>query len=454
MAHPAPLSAFAAWLKRAPWNEVLEEVVSDHIGMACADANMSEDDALDALPEVAVEAIYLFAIEDLANLDLDDGRNAVDEFLKRRGYQLGSGIRAWLKALRQSHVSLHRVTTVSPGVHQVEDVLADPPAAPVPGLPPGVPAPAAGDALFVAGRILDLGGKPALGQAWLPIPGPLAERLSASIPTEAAALGLSVHEMLAETSALFTAAWLDDVLTDLAEQSIAGMVTAEGDPVAFMLATYALAPEADMDALTARLDGCPALARSEDGGWHWTAALAAPPADLGEAARVLPDAPDDLGSLHVNEEGALVLSVPSRQRMVRARTLLEPLLGSDAAAPVVEEMTYRQVHAMNVLAARQAEMDEDAAEGDAGGDEADAPAMDSATFQRSMAAHLRRLLDEPLEVIGNRVPRRAARSPTDRPLVVAWLRDVEKRMAEAGPEDPLHGMDVSWMWLELGLSRP
>ena len=47
--------------------------------------------------------------------DLDDGRNVVDDYLKRRGHIESSSAKRYMKALRGSVISLYEVSDVVPG---------------------------------------------------------------------------------------------------------------------------------------------------------------------------------------------------------------------------------------------------------------------------------------------------------------------------------------------------
>jgi hypothetical protein len=63
------------------------------------------------------------------------------------------------------------------------------------------------------------------------------------------------------------------------------------------------------------------------------------------------------------------------------------------------------------------------------------------------------LLDEPVPMLGNMTPRRAAKSVKGREKLVAWLKLLENGAAKHGSGSPMAGYDVTWMWHELGVAN-
>ncbi len=65
------------------------------------------------------------------------------------------------------------------------------------------------------------------------------------------------------------------------------------------------------------------------------------------------------------------------------------------------------------------------------------------------------LLDEPVPMLGNIAPRRAAKSPKSRKKLVAWLKLLENGAARHGGGTPMAGYDFRWMGrTPLGPSSP
>ncbi len=64
----------------------------------------------------------------------------------------------------------------------------------------------------------------------------------------------------------------------------------------------------------------------------------------------------------------------------------------------------------------------------------------------------RALLDEPVPMLGDRSPRKAASTPAGRVKLVAWLKFLENRSGgRDDPTDPMATYDFSWLWRELGV---
>ena len=63
------------------------------------------------------------------------------------------------------------------------------------------------------------------------------------------------------------------------------------------------------------------------------------------------------------------------------------------------------------------------------------------------------LLDEPVPMLGNITPRRAAKSAKGREKLVAWLKFLENGAARHGSGSPMADLDLTWMWEELGVAN-
>ena len=68
-----------------------------------------------AIDEHAFTAVWGSAFEDLLAQDLPDGRNIVDEYLKRRGWKETAPTREYMAGLRRSVISLYEVSEIVPG---------------------------------------------------------------------------------------------------------------------------------------------------------------------------------------------------------------------------------------------------------------------------------------------------------------------------------------------------
>jgi len=61
---------------------------------------------------IATTTVWGCAFEDFLTRELNDGRNIVDDYLKRRGWKESASARAYMSALRTSVVSLYEVSDI------------------------------------------------------------------------------------------------------------------------------------------------------------------------------------------------------------------------------------------------------------------------------------------------------------------------------------------------------
>lgn len=115
MARVHSLDGLMKWLRRDEWRDAFAEVLNHHLLPACSKANL----AVEKLPSIIGEDWFMTlwgcAFEDFLSRDLDDGRNFVDDYLKRRGWKEGASSKAYIAALRSSVMSLYEVSEVVPG---------------------------------------------------------------------------------------------------------------------------------------------------------------------------------------------------------------------------------------------------------------------------------------------------------------------------------------------------
>ena len=99
------------WLRRAEWQDAFNELLNRHLAPVCA----KFDVAVDELPELIEDqhlAVWGCIFEDFLARNLDDGRNIVDDYLKRRGWKESASNKAYMAALRSSVMSLYEVSDI------------------------------------------------------------------------------------------------------------------------------------------------------------------------------------------------------------------------------------------------------------------------------------------------------------------------------------------------------
>ncbi len=110
------LAGLIKWLGRDGWREPFEEVLWLHVGPACEQAGIEFEDIEDILGHHHSMALWGCAFEDFLTRTLEpDGRNIVDDYLKRRGWKETVPNRRYMQALRGSAMSLYEVSGIVSG---------------------------------------------------------------------------------------------------------------------------------------------------------------------------------------------------------------------------------------------------------------------------------------------------------------------------------------------------
>jgi hypothetical protein len=220
--------------------------------------------------------------------------------------------------------------------------------------------------------------------------------------------------------ALFHHLWLD--LVALRPRPV--FVTAEGDPVLLAKVVFDVR---DREALRTALAAHPELDEQDDGSYAWRA----------------PEDPDGfrrgLGAFAL-EGGRVVFEAMSRPRAERGRELLEGLAG--------DAVRYRATQYQDVGQALQ----EPQPPPEPRPPEV-SPEIEAQLVFEFYERHYRSWPDTPLPALDNRTPREAARLDKVRPTLVALLKDFESR-AERERREGRPAYDFTWIWEEVGLSRP
>lgn len=115
MATGHSLDGLMRWMERDEWSAHFGELLKRHLEPACSKFKLE----LEALPSIIGEQKFMnlwgCVVEDFLARDLDDGRNIVDDYLKRRGWKETALDRAYMAALRSSTMSLYEVSAIVPG---------------------------------------------------------------------------------------------------------------------------------------------------------------------------------------------------------------------------------------------------------------------------------------------------------------------------------------------------
>jgi hypothetical protein len=441
------LSGLMKYAGRAPWDEAMDEFLSAHLGPACEATGLDPDAVFDLIGDHWEGPLWGCAFEDLLTQELEpDGRNLVDDYLKRRGWNEKVPTKAYMRALRGSTMSLYEVSEVVPGQSMtLRDLLRD--TAPV-----TVREHSATRTLVnwdkIAARIVNVNGRLGISGALLPFSPEGAARLLDTFarlvdePPRAAGFDPSDRDALLRASApMFTSIWLLDCLGKVIPSGEPELVNADGDDLVFHRILFPLAKGVIGKSVARRLNATEWLSPASENFWNWLAP-AAKASKPGKGKQAFVASMDDGTPVFGNVEltgRRLVVEVNSSERAKQAIEQMGAWLGDSVGAPLTEIRTLAQA------------MTDDAARGDPV-EELEIPPQEMERIVHDMMTReYARTLDEAVPVLGNKTPRALSLTRAGRTKVTDWLKYLENGAAKAGADDPMASYDFTWMWDELAL---
>ena len=443
------LSGLMKYLGRAPWDEMMDEMLVAHLGPACDAMDLEPDDIFDIIGDHWEAQLWGCAFEDLLTQELEpEGLNLVDEYLKRRGWNEKAPNKAYMRALRDTVMSLYEVSEVVPGQSMtLRDLLRD--IAPV-----TVREHSATQTLVnwdkIAARVIEVNGRHGISGALLPFSpdgagrvieafsqleddGPGTDRLS---PPEREGL-------LKASGPIFTNIWLLDCLGKAMSGSVPEMVNADGDDLVFHRIVFPLAKGVIGKSVVRRLNAAQWLEPASDTFWNWLAPVTKnrkPRTTKGGQAFVT--TMEDGTPVFANVElvgRKLIVEVNSAARAEQAITHMREWLGDCVSTPMTEIRTMAQFMADDAAGAPQEEP-------------LDIPSDERERIVHEMLTReYTKTLDEAVPALGNKTPRALARTKAGRAKVAEWLKYIENGAAKSGTGEPMATYDFTWMWQELGL---
>jgi hypothetical protein len=462
------LEGLIKWSTRGRWAERFEWVLEDHVLPTCDETDLEIDDIVATIGEdMFMSTVWACAFEDFLTREFDDGGNAIDDYLKRRGWKESASVRAYLAGLRNSTMSLYEVSDIVPGTSfQARDLIRG-------GDPILISERSATRSLKpwdrIAARVVQVGSKTQIGGGVLAFGRDTSEALLKTVHKlenlsdeekrelakaagqdfdDAELPELSPTQKLRAMNPMFTSFWLLDLIDRMDAPEIPDLRNAEGDELILCEVRYPLAAGTTADDIRAALAACSELRPSSATSWNWIKqekpAVASRAREQSNQSLTFETwhHEDDalvLGTLELEDE-ALVLGVNSRQRSDRGCALLSALLGRRVGEPSVKTESVE----LNMASHDVAEPEE-----------FDKPEEEvCAVIHRQMDRHYRNVLDEPVPALGGETPRAAVKTESGRVKVAEWLKMMENRTAKSGDHNSaMASYDFSWLWAELGLSE-
>jgi len=459
------LEHIASWAARGRWKEECHRILDEHFEPVCAKAGIDEGELAELLGEHHYQTIQGCAFEDFLSRRIGPkARNVIDDYLDQRAWKESIPGRDYLRALRDSVMSIYEVAEVKPGRGLVlRDLLRG-------GEPVEVDERLGSESAVrwdrLAVRVLTIGGRHHLSGAVLDFPHEAADavvRIFRESPARAKRMfadelsGLAedekrrVEEMLSDSTIVLgdaarviTGIWLAHTIKQL-KAPPPSLTNFDGEQVVFTKVRFPVAQESRAE-VTRLLDEAPELAREPEKlcwSWHRQDGKEAPPkAESGLSLTSW----DDTGALllgHLELRGKwLVLEVNSLARADHGKQMLQQLLGKLVGASVSETQSVES--ALEEHRGRKRSSAREAAP--------PLPADEAARVMREfLDRHYRHVIDEPLPAIGDISPREAVGTPEGRAKVIGWLKYLENGESRRAQGERTQPYDFTWMWGELGV---
>lgn len=440
------LSGLIKYVRREPWKTRLDDCLAEHFEPAADELDMDSDELLDLVGPDWEGPLWGCAFEDLLGRDID-GENLADDYMKRRGWNEKPAVKAYIKALHDTPMSLYEVSEVVPGQSmRLRDLLQD-------GEPVIVLERSATRNLRnwdrIATRLIVARSGTVISGALLAFSPEASAQLIDGFARIGAQPDPELHfdvtdraAMLRHCAPLFTATWLIDAAGRM-RPALPDLANSDGEDIVFHRLVFPLSKGVTQKQVATRLDTVPALSPASAKFWNWLEdKRPRSRRNTKRDAQVLASTMEDGSTILGNVELAgrfLTIEVNSAERAERAKRLFIPLLGELVQAPLTEIRTVAQM-----MAEQDNEPDTD-----------DEPEIPLAEMQRiigeMMDRQYRQVLDQPVPALGDKTPRQMARTKAGRAKVVEWLKYIENRTAKSGNEQ-MASYSFAWMWEELGVS--
>jgi hypothetical protein len=462
MAETHSLAGLIKWLERPEWREGFNALMGLHLAQPLAAADVEFENLGPLLGEGLALNLMGCVLEDFLTREDDDGRNIVDDYLKRRGWNEKVPNKRYMAALRQSTMSLYEVSDIVPGrSFLARDFLRG-------GEPVRVDERSATHQMKpwdrLAARIVTLPPKNLIAGGVLPFSLELSEKLRGlirratdkarkdaaklaekhSIAVTSDAELISDTEVLRSAAPIFTSLWLQDVLQRALAPRRPQLRNSDGDELLFTKVHYPINSGTNKQDLRSAIDALPGMHCESDEFWNWIEE-AATSHDAKASSRAtgltfttyLDGDEVVLGNIELLEN-ELVFSANSSARAERGQALLGPAIEGLTGEPLVEVQSA-----------------ESFAEGDHAVPESATPIPADearAAIREMMDRHYRTQLDQKIPMLGD-TPRRAAKTAKGREKLTAWLKYLENQSAAHTGDDQMAGYDFEWLWEELGIGH-
>ena len=453
------------WRRRGCWEEHFKDVYDEHLRTY---SDLHNIDSVGDLAELIglgrAFSISSFISSDFLTRETENG-NVVDLYLKQRGWKERAIAKAYLKAVRNSVMTLYEVSHIRPGKSFLARDLIQ-----------------GGDPILVeestetnymvqweqfAMRIVEVRGRNFIVGELLPYAPELAEKVIDQIsqraddaatdfeeefdkqdegPRQKLAKDMTLEKTLKSSAPLFSNTWLMNSKLDPEKREPSTWVNTDGDLLEHAQLRYSFAEGAKQNQLRELLNNAPDMDTTSKKFWNWVAPSDEEPEPRPKQAGTLTyqmnrdrGAPV-LGIIELKKK-KLVADVNSIQRADKLQERIKDILGDLVSKPILVYQTvemamakYRDRPALN----EQLEVP---------------PDVRIQLLQDAYIRRYRKILDKPLPILDGHSPRIAVKTPKGKENVVKWLKSLETSEARLRQLEPIEPYDFTWMWQELGIAE-
>jgi hypothetical protein len=465
MSSAKSLSGLMKWLNHDDWGDAFFSVLDQHC-KAREEHGLEPHELTELLGDAGFANLWGSAFEDFLTWRDNDGRNIVDDYLKRRGWKETATNKRYMSALQNSVMSLYEVSDIVPGVSFLaRDLVRG-------GEPVRVHERSGSKALRewdrIGARLIEMGERTEMAGGVLAFDRETADELLAGLqkvmvklPGQrrkfAAEIGvdaddpelierLSVDGMLQAAAPVFSHFWLSNFLDEALDPQLPTFSNSDGDNLVLVTVRYPLASGVTTEQVRTAIGAMESLSPASPTFWNWLRAKETGKSKATKSKRkathaistTMEDGSTVIATLEL-KRGELILGANSVERAEAARSTLEAAVGRLVGKPSIEEQTPSEL-----MAARE--------------DGEHPPSLDLSPDEEKVVVHAsldkmyRLQLDEPIPMLGDISPRKAIKSKAGREKVIAWLKMLENHMAHMPPNDPMASYETLWLWEELGVA--
>jgi hypothetical protein len=453
------VGAIMKWSERDDWRERRATVFADHFAPVLEDFEITMEEVIDTLGSRVFMQLLGCTLEDFMTCSFEpDERNVVDDYLKRRGWKESAPVKAYLRALQRSVMSVYEVVDTVPGSHLlVRDLIRG-------GEPIRIEDRLGSQDLVqwdrIAARLLEIKGRIYMSGGVLRLSfddaaeiaeevGKLEKKLLTEVRRSLKREGITgvdlaelpaADTVLGEMAPLFTQTWLATMLERLLDQPLPEIRNFDGEPVEFCETRMPVLDGDGLERIAARLDALAELSRDAPDrlAWTWLAPSGVGDSNPELAARLqglAEEAQNTLGWLRL-EPDALLLATNSRARAERGQDLLTATLGAAIGPP----STTSQTPAQAMAAAGTADLEPSEAQLSLSLEDREA------VSQQVLDRHYRATLSAPVPALDGKTPKQAVRSKSGRAKTARWLKYLENQAVRRSRTTGEPAYDFGWMW--------